>query len=165
MQVAELPVADRLATARWPGSKRRTKPSMIGSAVPRMRSAHRLTRARLRSIGFSQSTGLPAATAASSRSACVGVELAIRTASTSGLAKTASADSKTGAPALRRRPAAGVGDVVDAGERGSRVRGDVLGVHAADPAAAEDGDSNHRFLPEKFCNVCCVRLVLSIHIS
>ncbi len=93
------PTASR--SARWPGSKRLTKPNMTGtSLLDRMASAHFWTRLKSRSIGFSQRTGLPAATALSSKSAWVGVDVAINTASTSSFLITASTESKTGTLSL-----------------------------------------------------------------
>ena len=69
---------------------------------PRIVSAQRFTRARLRSIGFSQSTGFPAATACSRRSAWVSVAVAISTASTSGDAKISAALAHHGRAGRRR---------------------------------------------------------------
>ena len=134
------------------------EPSWIGVAAPRIAAAQRLTRSRLRSIGFSQRTGFPAATACSSRSACVSVAVAIRTASTSGDAKISAAVSVTRAPVAAATLGCGDVDVLHDRQTGSRVCGDVGGVHGANAAAAEHSDSgSSMFLP-----VACLQFLLHL---
>src|SRR5258706_5106216 len=79
------------------GSNLRLKPTSRGTPVCLTTARQASTRARSRSIGFSQNTALPARAAASIRIAWVSVELAITTAWIAGSASAAAA-SPTAAP-------------------------------------------------------------------
>ncbi|OJU91640.1 MAG: hypothetical protein BGO06_12330 [Shinella sp. 65-6] len=75
--------------ARCPGSYRRLKSIWIGLSKPSSAARQALTLASDRSMGFSQKMALPAFADASMRSACVGVDVAISTASACAMASPA----------------------------------------------------------------------------
>ena len=62
------------------GSNLRLKPIITGLPVSDTASRHALARSKLKSTGFSHITALPACVAASIKSECVSVEVAIKTA-------------------------------------------------------------------------------------
>ena len=108
-----------------------------------MAARPRSTSARSSDSGFSQKMGLPAAAPATSRSTWVSVEEQMAMASTSS-----APISSSGLAATRQSRAAAVSSadsaphVVDPGEgEPGHPEGDQLGVHAADPTAAEDADA------------------------
>src|SRR6266700_2059572 len=74
------PAAIRSRISAKVGSNRRLNPTITVESRPLMSSQHASTRARSRSIGFSQSTALPARTEAVSRSTWVAVGEAMMTA-------------------------------------------------------------------------------------
>ena len=92
------PAAIRSCTSRNEGSKRRLKPTITVGFSAAISVQHRSTRARSRSIGFSQSTAFPARTARVSRSTWVGVAEAMTTASTLGSSMAASTVGAVAAP-------------------------------------------------------------------
>ena len=56
--------------------------------------------------------------------------------------------------------------IINGDQFGAGMSGDVSGVHAANPPAAENGNAEHMFLPTKIqCNDCCIKLRLSMIIS
>ena len=146
MQIADCaPARNRVAHPLWS----RIEPAYEADLNRRLVvvdrfSAQRFTRDRLRSIGFSQRTGLPAATACSNRSACVSVAEAMSTASTSGGRK--DGFRRIEAPERRRgarRPPPPRGSMsLNRRKPGALMLCNVGGVHGANSPAADHGDFN-----------------------
>ncbi len=97
-------------------------------------------------MGFSQKIGFPARAAASIRSTCVSVEVAISTASTSETSRMISGALTARAELRCSLSSRRLDDIVDLGELEAGMAGDVGGVHPADTATTEQTDPDHAFL-------------------
>ena len=147
------PAAIRSCTSRNDGSKRRLNPTITVGFSAAISTQHRSTRAKSRSIGFSQSTALPARTARVSRSTWVGVAEAMTTASTLGSSIAVSTLAAVAAPySLGYLMRSRLDRVIYPGQLGPGMDIDRVGVYASDPAAAKQGEADQpRALPSSSC--------------
>ena len=147
------PAAIRSCTSRNDGSKRRLKPTITVGFSAAISVQHRSTRARSRSIGFSQSTAFPARTARVSRSTCVGCSRGDHDG-VDGRVIDCSIDRRSGgrAVSLGHLKRSRLDRVVYPGQLGPGMDIDRVGVYAPDPSAAKEGETDQPLLlPSSSC--------------